>query len=150
MEAEKIMKIIGKTLGVIILIFILMYILMFGMPKPFPVHIDKVTKIELLEFTGGTQPYKIFEITDETQVKEFLGYFKKVSFGRKASPACPFGLPIIFYEKNKKTQMELGTDSCGLIKYNDYYYFLNLSIDKIEEMQDKIRQLGLDFDRIRI
>ena len=44
--------------------------------------------------------------------------------------------------------MDLGTDSCGLVKYKDYYFYLNRGM--VEELQDEIRKLGIDFDRIRL
>jgi len=65
------------------------------------------------------------------------------------SPACPFGLPVVFVEGDKKTKIDLGTDECGLIRCHDRYYRLNIELGEVEKMQDVIRSLGIDFDRIR-
>jgi len=136
-------------IGLILLIVIIFGVLMFGIPIPFPVDLLKVDKIELVEKANHiTGEEKIFIIDNKYEIKYFLSYFNGISWGVKETPSCPFGLPIKFYEGSKVIKMDLGTDSCGLVKYKDYYFYLNRGM--VEELQDEIRKLGIDFDRIRL
>lgn len=82
----------------------------------FPVDLSKVTKIELIESADGVDGKdKVFQLEGE-ELKGFLRYFKKTK-GIGDVPSCPFGLPIIFYEGNLKIAMDLGTDSCKMIRF---------------------------------
>ncbi|SRR5690554_3567536 len=144
----KVVKVLLILAGVCFLGIILLRIVFFGIPIPFPVNLSRVDRIELEESADkpSTEP-RIFVIDDKEEIEDFMSHFKGIGWGIKATPSCPFGLPITFYEGRKVIKMDLGTDDCGLICYKNYYFFMNE--EQVYKLQDKIRELGLDFDRIR-
>ena|SRR5690554_896823 len=144
----KIVKVLLILAGVCFPGIILLRIVFFGIPIPFPVNFSRVDRIELEESADKpSDEARIFIIDDKEEIENFVSYFKGISWGVRETPACPFGLPVTFYEGRKVIRMDLGTDDCGLIHYKGYYFFIDK--EKVDKLQDKIRELGLDFDRIR-
>lgn len=96
---------------------------LFGIPIPFPVNFSRVDRIELEESADKpSDEARIFIIDDKEEIENFVSYFKGISWGVRETPACPFGLPVTFYEGRKVIRMDLGTDDCGLIHYKGYYF----------------------------
>lgn len=144
----KVVKLLLILAGVCFLGIITLRIAFFGIPIPFPVSLSQVDKIELEERADTpSDKGKIFIIDNKNDIRDFMNHFKGIGWGVKETPSCPFGLPVTFYEGSKVIKMDLGTDSCGLVRYKGYYFHMDK--EKVDKLQDKIRELGLDFDRIR-
>lgn len=133
-------------LGIIISIIFLLFI---KTSKPLPINFSQVNKVEIID-NRNSKPKKLLTIEQKNDISDIDNVIDKARGGYKDNPSCPFSLSMVFYEAdNKRTTIVLGTDDCGLIKYQDRYY--ELSNSEAKALQGLIEKLtGIDFDKLRL
>jgi hypothetical protein len=139
------MKIIVSL--ILILALALVYMFVINPSKPLPITFDSVTKIEMYH-VDNNEFKKLIVIEKKEDISNVNKIVRNVKGGWKDIPACPFGVSMIFYDGDKKVSIMIGTDSCGLIEYNEKYY--SLPENDIEPLQLLIEKLtGISFDKLR-
>lgn len=137
----------------LVLFLVMAFVCIYSKSRPLPIEFSKVSKVEFYENRGLSETvnikdfeqFKLLSLENSKDITSTNQIFKNAKGDRNDSPSCPFGLQIIFYEGNKKTYVDLGTDDCGFLIYSKMYY--KISENDFKALQEFLKQHGIDIHK---
>ena len=115
--------------------------------KPLPLPFSAVDRIELYENKGvgdsAVTGDSVLVIQERNDIESILRIHKEAKGGwREEYPGCPFGLQMVIYEGGQKHFIDVGTDACGKLVYNNRYY--QLSEHAYDDFEKLLAEHGVD------